>query len=428
MSKGEFSIVGVAAATCLILFFKLQSSEEAMARPSSSAQDEKTAADPCGDTPCVTFLGNIRVGDNFLLAKGDESLLKKDKSYFFESLKPLLDSSAAVIGNLETPLVKRPPSTKADKLNIFWAAENTVTALKEADITAVSLADKHIYDFGDTGLSETVAALEKANIRFFGVKGRLTPDAEASSATSNKTEGDNAAAAPEATGEAETALEIPTIFRQKFSKDNATFELAVFNAMRSPPTKATPKEWEILEFDVDDLCDRIGALKRSFPHIFAVAYIGNAGVQGPASVRQQKEARALVDAGADLVVGYGSRFLQEVEQYKEKWIVYGLGDAVSTADLPIPTRNERWPFSGALRLVLEPKNNELVPSVKLYPILNNVTETHFQPRLLGKKAFGDLFWYLLRKERIEYDFVLKKKMHPGMDSTGRFVSLTRGAE
>ena len=427
MSKGEVSIVGTAAVTCLTLFLRLQSPEGAMARPTSAEQggsEVKASADPCGVNPCITFVGNLRAGDNFLLAEGHDDLRKKDKSYFFKGLAPLLDSSSVVFGNLETPFVGKPTPKRASRLDTFWTDRKTASALEKVNITTVSLANRHMTDFGDAGLEKTISALEERGIRYLGVESSVPVEADGQ-ATAPSTS--RAMDAPDATATSSSPkVEDPTIFRRQFRKGKVTFDLAVFNAMSAPPKSRTAK-WRILDFDIT-LGERIADFKSTFPQVFAVAYLGNAPVWGPATVKQQQEAHALIDAGADLVVGYGSRYLQEVERYNGKWIVYGLGDAVTTADLKIPPRNERWPFSGALRLVLTENGDELVPSVRLYPILNDVTQTAFQPRLLGKQAFGDLFWYLLRKERIEYDYFRKMKMHPGMDTTGRFISLRRGTK
>ena len=46
------------------------------------------------------------------------------------------------------------------------------------------------------------------------------------------------------------------------------------------------------------------------------------------SATQLLLSRAAIDAGADLVVGHHSHVVQPIEQYKNGWIAYGLGNFI----------------------------------------------------------------------------------------------------
>lgn len=44
--------------------------------------------------------------------------------------------------------------------------------------------------------------------------------------------------------------------------------------------------------------------------------------------KQEQFAKAAIDAGADLIIGHHPHVVQEVEQYKDGWIAYSLGNFV----------------------------------------------------------------------------------------------------
>ena len=49
-------------------------------------------------------------------------------------------------------------------------------------------------------------------------------------------------------------------------------------------------------------------------------------------------AHATIDAGADLVVGHHPHVVQDMEQYKDKWIAYTLGNFVFDQNFSADTR------------------------------------------------------------------------------------------
>ena len=133
---------------------------------------------------------------------------------------------------------------------------------------------------------------------------------------------------------------------------------------------------------------------------------------------QQALGRALIDAGADLVVGHGSGTLQEVERYEERWIVYGLGSPGGVVAAGAKPKIRALPLGAMLRLLVTERGGGLRQELRLYP-------THAGPgggRLLSLKEASDAYWQLLLRAK-DYDKKLKAALRPGHDQHGRHLRL-----
>ena len=378
--------------------------------------------DPCKDTPCVTFLGNIRLGDNFIKIGNNFELGRRSKREFFRDIKKILLPSAAVIANLEVPLIDEPSEKKRAQNHLFWANKKGLSvALRKSNITAVSLANPHIMDFDIAGLKETTSTLKAAGIDYFGV----TLENE----DSKETKTDPLPTAKKAINTNTNIVKAelttpPNLYRKKFSDLGMNFEIAILSGVQLPRNAPETGARHLAVLNTQKLATQIQTLKKDEPNLFIVAYLTNARPFGTAIASQQQNARALIDAGADLIIGNGSRFIQVPEQYKNRWIIYSLGETVTTTSGTIAEEHRRWPYSGMFRIILSEQQGTLKPTYRIYPILNNVHTTNYHPRLLNKQEFGGLFWYLLRKGTIQHDGLLKRKMYPGEDNSGRFIQLT----
>jgi poly-gamma-glutamate synthesis protein (capsule biosynthesis protein) len=86
---------------------------------------------------------------------------------------------------------------------------------------------------------------------------------------------------------------------------------------------------------------------------------------------QQLFARALIDAGADLVVGHHPHVVQEVEEYKGRYIAYSLGNFVFDQDFSLETMR-------GLMLEVSVRNKQ-IEAVREIPIeLTSI----YQPRIV----------------------------------------------
>jgi len=97
-----------------------------------------------------------------------QNFLEGNISALFGTVPTLFEGASRVIANLEcaltnsdTPIRKCGPNLRADPV--------CAATLKAAGITDVGLANNHVFDFGQPGLRDTLAALKEAGLGFTGV-------------------------------------------------------------------------------------------------------------------------------------------------------------------------------------------------------------------------------------------------------------------
>ena len=64
----------------------------------------------------------------------------------------------------------------------------------------------------------------------------------------------------------------------------------------------------------------------------------------------------LIDAGADLVIGHGAHNLQQIERYRDHWIIYSLGNFLYN-NFGNFNKYNAPPYSLIVKLILEQNNN-----------------------------------------------------------------------
>lgn len=172
-------------------------------------------------------------------------------------------------------------------------AEN-VSVLQEMGTDIVSLANNHVYDYGAAGLTDTLAALDNAGIIHVGAGENIT---EAS--------------------------------RVRYGTVNGV-RIAYTAAMRSEKYVNTPEATEnssgvMKMYTLDAYTEVIRQAAENSD--FVVAYV-HWGTENSLVLEQEQidGAHALIDAGADIVIGSHTHTLQTVEYYNGKPIFYSIGN------------------------------------------------------------------------------------------------------
>lgn len=194
-----------------------------------------------------------------------------DPMYSFKYIHGLLSSSDITLVNLENPILDPCPATTIGMM--FCAPTDRVMSLVESGIDVVNLANNHTTNYGKQGYISTKEALHKNGI--------LSSDA--------------------------TDLAI-------IERNGLRFGFLGFDIISS-----WPDERELLA-RVRDADQRVDVL------IISV-HRGAEYVDEP-SAREQVLLRAIVDAGADLVIGHHPHVVQPVEEYRGALIAYSLGNFV----------------------------------------------------------------------------------------------------
>jgi Bacterial capsule synthesis protein PGA_cap len=97
---------------------------------------------------------------------GRVARLLKDPATTFGSITSVLGSADFAAVNLETAITSR--GRPQPKTYHFATTPAAFTALRDAGVDLVTIANNHILDYGETGLKETLAAAKAANFPYVG--------------------------------------------------------------------------------------------------------------------------------------------------------------------------------------------------------------------------------------------------------------------
>ena len=203
--------------------------------------------------------------------------------------------AGSIVLNLEAPLTDRTVGYPG-KINLRGEAEHLATGLDPLPV-AVSLANNHIMDFHAPGLTDTVQALEQLGIASFGA------------------------------GSPHDSFRNPALI----TVGRVTVALLGYADERSTPVYHSDQHPGAARLDLDAVVTDIGAARaRGADRVVIMAHWGQEQVTLP-SLRCVELGRALIDAGADLVIGHHAHCIQSFEEYRGKHIFYGLGNCVFPA-------------------------------------------------------------------------------------------------
>lgn len=202
------------------------------------------------------------------------------------------------------------------KTYLFKADPEEAGLLVELGTDIVSLANNHSLDFGAEGLADTMAALDSNGIAYVG------------------------AGANEESAKEPYYLEI------------GGKRIAFTAAMRSERYPKAPeaigeKSGVVKMYDLENYLDIVREAAKNSDFVVAYAHWG---VENTIWLEQEQldGARALINAGADIVVGAHSYTLQTVEYYKGRPIFYGLGSLSGEGGLAKITISEDGDISAKI--------------------------------------------------------------------------------
>lgn len=196
-----------------------------------------------------------------------------------------------VFGNLETPLTSKgkPIPNKC----CLRSNPESISALEEAGFNILSIANNHMFDFGVEGFIETIEILDAKNIKRFGA-------------------GLNLAEARK-----------PTIIKTA----DCTFGFLGYSWDIIQSVSATRNKFGTAPLNKRMILNDIQKLKSQVDIIIIVLHWGYVGENYPLP-SHRKLAHAIIDAGADLILGSHTHVLQGIEKYNQGVIVYSFGNFI----------------------------------------------------------------------------------------------------
>lgn len=250
---------------------------------------------------CVTLLGQIphtepsisllMFGDVNLGRTVGQELVKGNLQFPFQLVKDTLSRADVVFVNLESQLSDQNGETQHPKYNlIFTGPPSGARCIKEANISVVSTANNHAFDYGMKALRETILNLQGAGVQAVG------------------TSLDSVAGSMHAVVERE-GFRIGFLAYTQFVNINGSWRgrIAVFDSVQAR------QDIEALRSKVD---------------LLVVSYHGGAEYTDKPAAKLRREFQMIAEAGADLVVGHHPHYVQGIESYRGKLIFYSLGNFV----------------------------------------------------------------------------------------------------
>lgn len=171
-APNPFFIVGGIILAAIIVFFIGSSILNALTTPSQQPEEPLNVAEtaPTPTTLTISFAGDCTLGTDsgfdpstsFNAVYDDVN----DPSYFMKNVADLFGSDDYTVANMEGTLTES--DSRQDKTYAFKGPAEYTEILKSGNIEAVSLANNHSHDYGDQSYTDTIAALDKADIANFG--------------------------------------------------------------------------------------------------------------------------------------------------------------------------------------------------------------------------------------------------------------------
>ena len=240
----------------------------------------------------IAAVGDIMMASPF---PNDSRMPPNDGADLFTPFKSVLAAADITFGNLEGPIVDTGISAKCRPGSTRCFAFRTPTRygryLKEAGFDVMSVANNHAGDFGETGRVSTQKVLDEQGIKYAG---SLQPLAT-------------------------------TAYLESHGKRVAFIGFGHNNGMPS----------------INDLdgARRLVTEAGKKADIVVVSFHGGAEGTNAQRVPQRSEiflgenrgnlplfARTVIDAGADLVIGHGPHVMRGMEIYKDRLVMYSLGN------------------------------------------------------------------------------------------------------
>jgi len=242
----------------------------------------------------MVFGGDIVLGNSFVV----ENIPKEWEESYFAGLRSVLERADLAIGNFEDTLTehkKSPKNTSSGRSYAFRSPPHYAALMYKENFRILNVANNHANDFGDTGFKDTLNNMKEAGIAVAGVK--------------------DEAATLTVRGLNITVLGFAYLNR--------------FNMIQ----------------DIAEGAELVRQAKAKGAYVIVTFHGGAEG--SPAIWHDDEEeeflgenrgntvafSRAMIDAGADIVVGHGPHVLRSAECYKDKPIVYSLGNFVGVGGL-----------------------------------------------------------------------------------------------
>jgi hypothetical protein len=249
----------------------------------------------------LAFVGDI------MLDRGVKYSVNKnfggDYGELFTKVKTELQGYDLLFGNLEGPVSDK--GVDGGSIYSFRMEPVVLPALKEAGFDGFSLDNNHILNYGVEAMEDTKIRLSKENF---------------------------------------------TISGESINLGSVKIIILTFD--------------QFAGIDLEVMKEKILTAKLNNDLVITYFHFGDEYIQEP-NEYQKTTAKLAIDAGADLVLGAHPHVIQTLEQYKNKYIMYSLGNFIFDQNFSVETMQ-----GGLLEIEVNP-NNKQIEKVTLKKVILN---------------------------------------------------------
>jgi poly-gamma-glutamate capsule biosynthesis protein CapA/YwtB (metallophosphatase superfamily) len=317
--------------------------------------------------PAPTLISIAAVGDIMLGTDFPKDILPDDDGAgFLRHVAPILSAADITFGNLEGVLMDGGEPVKQcgnpARCFLFRTPTRYASYLADAGFDMLSLANNHARDFGEAGRDSSMAALDAVGIRHSGREGTW----------------------------AETTVLGVRIAMIAFAPNVGANSLNDHDiAVERVRALAAANDILIVSFHAGAEGD--GAERLPFAREY---YVGED--RGDAVMF----AHAMVDAGADLLIGHGPHVARAMELYRDRLIAYSLGNFATYYGIGVegnrgiaPILTARLDAEGRFRgghidstIQLRPDGPSIDPQARVFALIQELTAEAFPD---GALVFGE---------------------------------------
>ncbi len=326
--------------------------------PPPAAQQPEPVAIPVPPPPAppvrlrIKAVGDILPGTDFPTPR----LFAAQEAAVLETIQGLTRDADLVFGNLETTLTRHPRPRKgrhSPHLFSFRTPPRYAAWLKQAGFDLLGVANNHTLDFGPKGFADTLAHLSAAGIQAVGQPGEITY----------------------------TRVRGRTIAFLGFSYSSGSNSMRNLEAARALVREAeAAADWVAVSLHA-------GAEGAGAQHLRT----GQEYYLGEARGDPVGFSRALIDQGADLILGHGPHVPRAMELYRGRLIAYSLGNFIGYGGL-----SARGPNGVSLVLEADLGENGAFLAGRIIPIrltslgLPYPDPQHQSVRAIRRLTFADI--------------------------------------
>jgi len=320
-----------------------------------------------------------------ILACGDIGVKRADATSMFAAVAPGLRAADLVIGQLECAISERGARVPNAKL-AMRAPPAMARAVRDAGVSLMSFAGNHCLDYGYDAFEDTFRHAHEAGIGLCGAGPQLAAARQALVRT--------------VAGLRVAVLAASAILPEGYAAEADKPGCAPLRAHTlyeqvehdQPGTPARIRSFAH-RADRDALCEAVRAARGGADVVLVSLHWGIHMVPVTIAEYQIEVAHALIDAGADAILGHHPHVLKGIEIYRDRPIYYSLGNfAIEQPQVwdPAITRSASFRDLVSLNPTWRPHERYTLPEVtrltglaKLLVTADGRPEARFTPAWIG---------------------------------------------